>query len=284
MAFLAANAVKRGTETVDTKFSALLEPNLWAGNIFQAGLTYTDKYQTDAMGQLFVRKLGKGTVDVTAGLTFTHAQTSDELIPIVLDKKFKQSEAIYESVEVARQSGTGVQKFETVSRNVGERWQLEAHTQLIAGATASANTTVINADPLNAAGLKKVIIGVRKELRDNNANPDVIIASTNTYSKFLDYAGKEFIAATNDEVLRTGSYGQFMGMKVYESTQLEDDGTSGSVEFLMYDHDAYSILTQLIAARIVDAGKDWVGSAAQVEIQSGFKVTNAERVIKKTVA
>jgi hypothetical protein len=51
----------------------------------------------------------------------------------------------------------------------------------------------------------------------------------------------------------------------------------------MYDHDAYSILTQLITSRIVDAGKDWAGSAAQLEIKSGFKVTNAERVYKKTV-
>jgi hypothetical protein len=283
MAFLNTNAVARGNETIDTKFSALVEPNLYANDIFRPGITFTDKYQTDAMGQLFVRKLGKGTVDTTDALTFTHNQTADALISIVLDKSFKQSEAIYESVEIARQSGTGLQKFEVVARNVAEAWQLQAHTSLLADATASANTTVIAADPTAAQGLKKVIIQVRKELRDNDANPDVIIASTNTYSKFLDYAGREYVPATNDEVLRTGAYGTFMGMKVYESTQLVDDGTAGSNEFVMYDHDAYSILTQLITSRIVDAGKDWTGSAAQLEIKSGFKVTNAERVYKKTV-
>lgn len=278
MAFLNTNAVERGNETVDTKFSPLLEPNLWAEEIFQAGRTFTDKYQTDAMGQLFVRKLGKGTVDTSAALTFTHNQTADELISIVLDKSFKQSEAIYESVEIARNSGTGMQKMEVVARNVGQAWQQEAHDSLVAGATASATTTATA-----AADVKDIFISVRKELRDNDARPNVLIASTEFYSKMLTYSGIEFQPATNDEILRTGVVGRFLGIDVYESTQLTDDGTAGSVEFIMYEYEAYSILTQLIASRIVDAGKDWAGSAAQVEIKSGFKVTTPERVYKKTV-
>lgn len=283
MAFVNTNAVKFGNESVDTKFSALVEPNLFPRQIFQPNITFTDKYQTDAMGQLFVRKLGVGSVDTTTALTFTHNQTADTLIPIVLDKPFKQSEAIYEAVEKARTSGTGVQKFEVVMENVKKAWQQEAHDQLVAGATASANTTAINADPLNAAGLKKVFIGVRKELRDNDADPDVCIASTNTYAKFLDYAGKEYQPNSNDEILRTGAVGRFLGANVYESTQLDDDATDGSIEFILYDHEAYSILTSLVAARIIDAGKDWVGSAAQVHLISGFKVTTPARVYKKTV-
>lgn len=284
MAFLAANSAVRGVETVDTKFSALVEPNLYPAQIFQPNITYTDKYETDAAGQIFVRKLGKGTVDRTSSLKFSHAQTADTLIPIVLDEPFKQSEEIYEAVEVARVSGTGVQKFEEVMNNIKASWQGVAHTKLVAGATASANTTVIADDPTATQGLKKVFIAVRKELRDNDANPDVCIASTNTYSKFLDYSGREYQPASNETVLRTGSVGMFLGQKIYESTQLEDDGTSGSVEFVMYDHDAYSILSQLIAARVMDAGKDWVGSVAQVHIISAFTVTNGERVYKKTVA
>lgn len=278
MSFLTANAPDRGDETVDSKFAELVETNLWARNVFQPGITYSDKYQVDAMGQLFVRKLGKGTVITTDTLTFDHEQTEDELISIVLDKQFKQSEAIYEAVEVARTSGTGVQKFEVLARNVREAWQQEAHDQLEAGATASANTTATDADDV-----KDVFIEVRKELRDNDADPDVLICSTEFYSKILEYSGKEYQPAMGDEVIRTGIVGRFLGMSVIESTQLEDDGTAGSVEFIMYDHDAYSILTQLVASRIVDAGKDWAGSAAQLYIISGFKVTNEDRVFEKTV-
>lgn len=280
MAFLAANAPVRGVETVDSKFSALVEPNLYPAQIFQPGITFTDKYETDAAGQIFVRKLGKGTVDRTTSLEFTHAQTADSLIPITLDEPFKQSEKIYEAVEVARESGTGVQKFEEVMMNVKASWQGVAHTKLVAGATASATTTATT----TAALAKSHFIAVRKELRDNDANPDVCIASTLFYSYMLDYSGREFQPASNDEILRTGSVGRFFGQRVYESTQLDDDGTAGSIEFVMYDHDAYSILSQLIAARIMDAGKDWVGSVAQVHIISAFTVTNADRVYKKTVA
>ena len=283
MAFLSANVLKRGDESVDAKFSALVEPNLFPDQIFQAGLTFTDKYETDAMGQLFVRKLGTGTVDTTSALTFTHEQTEDALVSIVLDKPFKQSEAIYEAVEVARQSGTGVQKFEVLAQNVRKAWQQEALDQLIAGATASANTTVLNADPTHADGVKAAMIGVRKELRENDANPDVVIVSPRVYAMLLTFSGKEFQPSFGDDTLRTGAVGKFLGMRVYESTQLEDTGTTADVEFIMYDHDAYSILTTIVASRIIDAGKDWAGSAAQLHLISGYKVTNADRVIKKVV-
>lgn len=279
MAFINTNAVVRGTETVDTKFSVLVEPLLFPDQIFQPGSTFTDKYQTDAMGQLFVRKLGKGTVDRTDALTFTHNQTADSLIPIVLDEPFKQSEAIYEAVETARTSGTGLQKFETVMANVQASWQGVAHSKLVDGATAATTTTATA-----AADVKTAFIDARKELRDNDARPDVMIASTKFYAAMLGFSGKEFQPNTNDEILRSGSVGRFLGVNVYESTQLTDDGLTGSIEFLLYDHEAYSILSSLVAARIVDAGKDWVGSAAQVHIISGFKVTTPERVLKKTVA
>ncbi len=276
MAFLNTNAVERGNETVDTKFSPLVEANLWPGNIFQPGVTYTDKYQTDAMGQLFVRKLGKGTVDRSADLTFTHEQTADELISIVLDESFKKSEAIYESVEVARQSGTGAQKMEVVSRVIAASWQQEAHDQLIDGGTTASNTTATT-----DSNFKEQFIASRKELRDNDANPDVTILSTDQYANVLQFSGREYTPNTNDEVLRTGALGRFMGQNIYESTQLTVN--NANVEWVMYDHEAYSILTQLITSRVIDAGKDWSGSAAQVEIKSGFKVTNAERVLVKTV-
>ena len=210
MAFINTNAVTRGTETVDTKFSALVEPNLFPDQIFQPNLTYTERYETDSMGQLFVRKLGKGTVDVTTGLTFTHAQTADALISIVLDKHFKQSEAIYEAVEIARTSGTGVQKFETLMNNIKAAWQTQAHTSLVAGATASALLTATTTSTL----FKAAFIAVRKELRDNDANPDVLIASTKQYSYMLDYSGKEYQPNYNDEVMRTGSVGRFLGVNI----------------------------------------------------------------------
>jgi hypothetical protein len=195
-----------------------------------------------------------------------------------MDQDYKLSEAIYEEVETARVSGTGVQKFETVMETVKEKWKPDALTTLVAGATAASGT-----DATAAADAKTAIIDVRKELKDNSAKPNVLIASTKFFAAILGFSGKEYQPNTNDEILRTGVVGTFLGIKVYESELLSDDGTAGATEFVMYDHDAFSILSKLIAARIIDAGKDWVGSAAQVHIKSAFTVTNADRVYKKTV-
>lgn len=277
MAFLDTNAVARGNETVDTKFSPMVEANLWPGNIFQPGLTFTDKYQTDSMGQLFVRRLGKGTVDRSTDLTFTHNQTADDLISIVLDESFKQSEAIYQSVEIARTSGMGAQKMDVVSRNVAAEWQKVAHEKLVDGGTVASNTTATTDETF-----KEQFIASRKELRENDANPDVCLLSTDQFANVLNFSGREYTPNSNDEVLRTGALGRFFGLNIYESTQLAI-GDNTNVEWVMYEHEAYSILTQLIASRIIDAGKDWAGSAAQVELKSGFKVTTPERVLVKTV-
>lgn len=276
MSFLVANAPKRGTESVDVRFAELVEPLLYKDNVFQPEITYTGRYETDAAGQIVVRKLSKGTVDKTTGLTFTHEQTADTLIPLLFDEQYKKSEQIFEAVEIARASGTGAQKFEVVMNAVQEEWQADAHAALIAGASTAANTAV-------TTDAKAEIVALRKQLRDNGAKPTVLIASTKFYAGILNFSGKEYQPNTNDEILRTGVVGRFYDINVVESNHFEDEGENGDVECIMYDHNAFSILNQLIAARVVDAGIDWVGSAAQCHIIASMTVTNIERVLKKIV-
>ena len=280
MGFLTANAALRGVSTIDSDFSPIVEANLWAESIFQAGKTYTEKYQTDGMGQLFVRRLGKGSVDRSDSLEFTHETVADELIPITLDEPFKISEPIYEAVETARKSPSTGEIFEKVVMTVNEQWQESALSYLVSGAQASADVTSAATEDT----IKNQIISVRKELRENKAKPNVLQVSPRTYALILNYSGKEFQQSFNDEILRTGQVGMFLGTPVYENTLLVDTGASGDTQFIMYDFEAFSILTQRIAQRVIDAGKSWVGSAAQVHIISGFKVTTPERVIKATIA
>ena len=51
---------------VDDRYSPLVEPNLFAANIFQPGVTFTDKYQIGAAGQIVIHKPGVGTVTPSA--------------------------------------------------------------------------------------------------------------------------------------------------------------------------------------------------------------------------
>lgn len=279
MAFLGTNAPLRGTETVDLRFAPIVEPLLFGSNVFQPNVSFTPKYELNSAGQIMVRKLGKGNVDRTTGLNFTHEQTADSLIPIVLDERFQKSEAIYAAVEVARESGQGAEKFEVAMKVVQEVWQEVAHTKLLAEATATVSTTAT----ANGAAAKTELIAARKQARDAKARPDTLICSTKFYGNLLQLTGTEYMRNTNEEAFRTGILGTIYNMNVIESEYLVDVGTLNSVEFVLYDHDAYSIVTQLIAARVVDAAPLWTGSAAQVEMLSGFKVTNPERVYKKVV-
>ena len=82
--------------TVDDKYSALVEPNLFAANVFQPGITFTDKYQIGAAGQIMVHKPGVGTVPPTApGADYTDAIVQDSIVTISLDKQFNRSRKIY---------------------------------------------------------------------------------------------------------------------------------------------------------------------------------------------
>lgn len=284
MAFNHLNPVRYDAiASVDAKFAPILEKLLWKDATFRPNITFTTKYSVKA-GQIFVRKLRK--IDAkhkkatsSGGLDFQHTHTPDDLIPIVLDQVFDASEKVYEAVEKARESAQGAQIMEVVINSVREKFQAHALNVLLAeGMTDPTVTATASADVGTA------IVATRKLLRDNGANPDALIVSTRIYGFFLGQAGKGYFPNSNEEILRTGAYGIFMGYPVYESNLLSDDGTNGSTEYILYDHEAYSIIFALDTVRMVDAGKDFVGSYAQAQIVSGHKVTLPEGVMVKRIA
>jgi hypothetical protein len=75
-------------------------------------------------------------------------------------------------------------------------------------------------------------------------------------------------------------------MNVFENEFLGDltgtgaEAADEAIDFVMYDHDAYSVLSRLIGLRLMPA-IDLVGSYAQYHSVHAFKVTNADRVLKK---
>ena len=118
------------------------QPTYIAGQTFVNGYEKFIKGQNGFGSQVLLRKLGKGTatkVKATAAnaLKFTHAETADTLITIPLDDIIKQSEEVYEFVEVARGSKTGAMKAEVVVKNIGESVQSTISGYLQASAVVS---------------------------------------------------------------------------------------------------------------------------------------------------
>ena len=98
---------------------------------------------------------------------------------------------------------------------------------------------------------------------------------------------------TND-----GQVGRWLGMnfiecsglsaasaKYYDSTGTLKTATFAGVDYIMYDYDTFSVVSNLEVIRLMDGGKDFLGVLAQGEMNTGYKVTNADRIqVRSTTA
>lgn len=277
---------------VDDRFSALVEPNLFDNNVFQPGITFTDKYFLGAAGQIQIHKLGKVTVTAGApGQDFSDTNTADQIISITLDKAFRRSEKIYGATAAAVAYPVAASHMEQAVRDVREAWNKEAALAFLSAKIVN-NATVGPASVLGATALDKdniyaSIVNDRSVLRNLGAEPDVLIVSPSVYALLLQ--NTDFIRASDlgHTVMATGAVGQIAGLMVFEYQGLPSEYAVGNtdydVEYYMYDHDAFSIITNVEVMRIIDSER-FNGSLAQVEIVSGYKLTNTDRALYKTKA
>lgn len=279
---------------VDDKYSALVEPNLFAGNVFVPGVTFTDKYQLGAAGQIFVHKPGIGTITPShPGADFSDAIVQDSLITISLDKQFNRSRKMYQATINSVSYSAAAVELEAALMEVREAWNLQAMKSLI-GETSilvSDNDTTVAAT--DGSDIYAQIVTDRQKLREAKAKPNVIIVSPSTYAKLLKAPEFQRSVVTDDTVIRDAYVGRIAGMNVYEYESLDaaavDGATIGGItwatadelEYVMYDSDAFSIVTSVEAVRAVEEPSRFLGVLAQVQIVSGFKLTNPSRALLK---
>lgn len=282
---------------VDDRFSPLVEPNLFAGNVFQPGMTFTDKYQLGAAGQIMVHKPGVGTVTATVpGADFTETVVGDSLITISLNKQFNRARKIYGAAVATVAYGIAASELETAIQEVKAAWNLEAASAIVDadGIRVASNVTVLTNDTTIYDG----IVDARQALRALKAHPDSCIVSPTVYGKLLKAPEFQRSVEIDNGVVRDAYVGRIAGLNVYEYESLSsaagnltningtnDDitwvGANDELEFMVYDHDALSIVTALNVVGIYDGMPRFNGIDAEVEIVSGFKLTNASRAILK---
>ncbi len=280
---------------VDDRFSALVEPNLFDNNVFQPGVTFTDKYTLGAAGQIFIHKLGKVTVTVgEPGQDFSDTNTADQTIAITLNKAFRRSEKIYGATAAAVAYPIAAAHLEQALQDVRESWNKEAAKTIIAEKYNFANANVVgpgsvlgSSTALTAANVYKSIVDDRAVLVAAKARPNALIVSPATYALLLQSA--EFVRASDlaFEAASSGIVGRVAGLNVFEYSGFETFAmtlsavsTNFGVEYIMYDADAFSIVTNVEVLRLVDSER-FSGSLAQVEIVSGMKLTNTDRALIK---
>jgi hypothetical protein len=281
--------------TVDDRYSPLVEPNLFAGNVFQPGISFTDKYQLGAAGQILVHKPGIGTVTPTVpGADFSDAIVQDSIVTIALDKQFNRSRKMYGVTAVSVAYDAAAAELEAAIQEVKQAWNLQAATSLVTTASILVDDNILTVANVDGSDIYSTIVNTRKKLRVAKANPDTLIVSPSTYAKLLKAPEFQRSVTTDDTVIRDAKVGRVAGLNVYEYENLGSAIGNGvtaagitwvaaddELEYVMYDSDAFSIVTSVEAIRTVDEPSRFIGSLAQVQIVSGFKLTNPSRAAVK---
>lgn len=279
-----------GTLNVDEKYSSILEPNLFNESVFAPGVTYTDKYETGPAGQILVHKLSTSSVEPgKPGRDFTDEASADSLITIAINNNFQKSKKIYGVEAAAVAFPLANEQLSLATQEVKEGWNQAANACLVTEGTASTVTTAITS-------ATDALIDERTALAKAKGKADVVLCSPDFYGALLKEAGDKFMPVRNDKIAATGAIGTYLGFLVIEDNGLSatnakyinNAGTTktaafSGIQFVMYNHNALSIVNNLEAMRIVDS-ENFVGSKAQVEMNTGYTVTNPTLVRVRKVS
>ena len=273
---------------VDSKYASIYEPNLYHNTWLVPGVTYTPKYKIGPAGQIYVHKLGTTgeTVPGTPGRDFTHNASTDTLIPIALNNNFQESDKAYSVALEAIDANTADAMLSEVVAKIQGGYNQAALACLVTEGTASSSSA------LTKDNIKSELIAARTALVKKKARANTVLCSPDTFGLILDAAGAAFTPTINDRMTNDGQVGRWLGMNFIECSGLsatnaayndhagaKKTATFTAVDFVMYDYDALSVVSNLEAFRLVDGGKDFIGVLAQGEMNTGYRVTNADRVL-----
>ena len=273
---MAFNGIQYGNKNVDSAFSPILEPLLFNRNVFQPGISYTDKYEVNDAGEVFVRVLGKGAAVVgTPGSKFTNTDTADAVFAIPRDKSFLRSEEIFDAVAADTNYDTAAAHLETALRVVQEAWNTAIFGELVSGTPKTGTRLDQTGAALDADGIYAAVVDAVAALQGQKAAPTVMLVPPLSYAKLLK--SPEFLRSTDlgDEVVESGQIGQMAGLRVFLSQD------AAAYDFVIYDHDALAVNNRVDAFRLKDA-IDFPGVYAQVKIDTGIAVTNGDRVLTRS--
>ena len=284
-------AIKYDQLNVDEKYASILEPNLYFNPVMVPGVTFTDKYQIGPAGQIFVHKISTSAVEPgTPGRDFADKRMEDNLVPIQLNNNFQQSYKIYGVQAAAVTFSAGEEALSTAISECREGWMQCAIACLAKEGFAAASTAAITAE-----NVKADIIATRKEIVKKKGRANVVMCTPDFYGVVLEAAGKDFTPVQNDRIAETGNVGKWLGMtfveangavgsiKYYDHSGTQQTVDMTNVQYVMYYHEALSIVSNFDLARIIGSER-FAGSLAQVEMNTGYRVTNQDLVAVRSVS
>ncbi|MFR4146670.1 MAG: hypothetical protein ACLT1J_10365 [Mediterraneibacter gnavus] len=212
--------MKYGGYNVSEKYSSIVAPNFYFDAIFQPGMTFNDQYQGDAEGAGAVkvfRLAAKAAKDPKKPASdFEHGTAGNELISVLMNNSQQESTKIYNVQASAVPFDTADAHLAQSTQVCKEGWQQSGLACLVHEGTAMEDTEAITTSNI----ISKIIAG-RKTIRKQKASANVVMASVETYSTMLEVAGDKFTPVKNDEIIRTGQMGYYLGMLWVECNMLD---------------------------------------------------------------
>lgn len=280
-----------GNQNVDERYSPIVEPNLYTDDVLIPDVTFTSRYQIGPAGQIFVHQIDKQTVSVgTPGRDFSDVAADDTLIPIALNNNFQQSRKLYGVQANAVAFDMGEEYLSDAIASVREARRYSALACMANEGTAYSSTSAVS----TADGAVELLLGMRKAVKDNHGEANFALVSTAIYALLLEKIG---FAEVYDPAVRSAELLKRYGLTIIECNGFDEDAaeyynSSGNkvtvdltgVDAIVGFYKAFSAIDNLEVMRIVDS-ELFAGSKAQVEINTGFKVTSqAQIVVKKNKA
>lgn len=213
-----------------------------------------------------------------------------------MNNNFQKSKKIYGVQAAAVSIALGNEQLQIATSEVGEGWSQSGLACLIKEGTAASDTSAIT-----KANVKSKILAARTEVVKAKGKADVVLCTPELFSIILEASGSEFTPEINNYMNTTGQVGKWLGFTFVECTGLAEgtyapeyydySGTKqtvaiedlAKVDFIMYNHEAFSIVPNFEVARIVDS-ENFAGSKAQVEMNCGYRVTSAAQVLVRSHA
>lgn len=311
MSFNVENAMKFcNKETVDAEFTNILAEINYANDVWEEGETYQDDGEYQA-GQLFYRKLGKGTVTGTnatsaGGLDIEAAQTEDTLLPMVCDAVLTKAEKIYQGINDARKSGKTAEKKEVVVRASEEARQALITARVLGGKNGTNATTNFTASANTDTPTKETVVDLiladQEAILESDAEASVCFVSPKVRSLLLsNFAkGQGFLPETNEDAKRRGVIGDLLGMTVKVTnhigsasniagkitglaniTQDDVDGANAAknCDWIIFDPKTVRVHTNILGLRELDKCQGFNGVQVDMQSITGVLNTNPERCI-----
>ena len=279
------------------RYLSILEPLLYEDNIFQPGLTYTNKYEAADASAAQVYTPGAGA-DVSVSNTtgdYSAELATDSIQTIVYNNYFRKQKKFYNAQGMVVPYDIGSTQLDIVMKQIQE-----ALVQAGVGCLANESTKYSDTSPITVSNIQQITLDMIAKMRNKNANPNTVVCSWSIYNTIQMIAKDVFTGDIKNEMATTGKLvgGKWLGLTWIPTSTFEEasvkyvdyTGTvktinlKGETDMIMYDLDAFSILGKATDFRIVDQLEDAPAGSAQSEVVLGFRITNKNRALRHSLS